>query len=210
MSNGNKMKTKKEKVEKDPEAPKRPSSSFLLFAKEERGKILMDMGSISVGEVGRELGRRWNGLEDSVKERFKQMAEVDRLRYKKEMKTYKPSELFLQKKASQLKKKGDDALPGSLEEYFKFLSSQWRIVASAHPGVSAVHVQDLVWQKWNKGKLGMMEDKRSIRGKEKKVTKTQSVLISARAARDSPWMMEEEEKAEQKNMFENVRLRREM
>ena len=70
-----------------------------------------------------------------------------------------------------------------------------------------MHVQDLVWQKWNKGKLGMMEDKRLNRGKEKKVTKTQSVLISARAARDSPWMMEEEEKAEQKN---NVRLRREM
>ena len=168
MNKGFKMKTKKLKVEKDPEAPKRPSSSFLLFAKEERGKIFKDMSPISVGEAGRELGRRWSGLEDSVKERFMQMAQVDRLRYKKEMETYKPSELFLHKTVSQLKKNEDH---GSQEDYFKFLSSQWRIVASAHPGISAVHIQDLVWQKWITGKLGMTEDNGSNMRKEKKVTK---------------------------------------
>ena len=200
------MKSKKDKVIKDPEAPKRPSSSFLLFAQEERGKILKDMGPISAGEMGKELGRRWSSLEEGVKEGFKQMADEDRLRYKKEMKTYKQSELFLQKKVSQCKKKKDDAQTGSLDAYFQFLSSQWRIVSAAHPGVSAVHVQDLVWQKWSKGKLGMTEE-RLNKGKE---TKTQKMLISERGVRDSPWMVEEGESVEERDTFEQGEFGREM
>ena len=72
---------------KDPEAPKRAPSSFLLFAQEVHPKILVEMGSIPVGELGRELGRRWGRLEKEVKKRFVQVARKDRERYKKEMET---------------------------------------------------------------------------------------------------------------------------
>ena len=68
---------------KDPEAPKRATISFLLFAQEECPKILAEMGSIHVGELGRELGRRWGSLEKEVKDRFEQVARKDRERYKK-------------------------------------------------------------------------------------------------------------------------------
>ena len=130
---------------KDPEAPKRASSSFLLFAQEERPKILAEMGSIPVGDIGRELGRRWRGLEEEVKDRFNKVARKDRERYRKDMETYKPSQLFLQEKAA---KKKSEASGGSVEEYFLFLSIHWRTVSSNHPGLSPVHVQDLVWQQW--------------------------------------------------------------
>ena len=47
------------KVLKDPAAPKRPVSSFFLFGEEERPRAMAELGNISVGEVGKELGRRW-------------------------------------------------------------------------------------------------------------------------------------------------------
>ena len=36
-------------------------SSFFLFAEEERLKVMSELGNISVGEVGKEMGRRWSG-----------------------------------------------------------------------------------------------------------------------------------------------------
>ena len=43
------------KMLKDPAAPKRPMSSFFLFGKEERPRVMAELGNISVGEVGKEL-----------------------------------------------------------------------------------------------------------------------------------------------------------
>jgi hypothetical protein len=173
---------------KDPEAPKRASSSFLLFAQEERPKILAEMGSIPVGEHGRELGRRWGGLEEEVKERFNKVARKDRERYKKDMETYKPSQLFLQEKAA---KKKSEASGGSVAEYFLFLSTHWRTVSSNHPCLSPVHVQDLVWQQWvvdtARGSVG-----RGM-GKGKTMEVRKKSLVFGRGVRDSPWMEKDTE-----------------
>ena len=47
---------------KDPNAPKMPLSSYLEFSKMERLKIREELGPLSMLEVGRELGTRWNSL----------------------------------------------------------------------------------------------------------------------------------------------------
>ena len=138
MKENEKKKSVKARRLKDPEAPKRASSSFLLFAQEERPKIVVEMGSVLVGEMGKELGRRWSCLEGVEKDRFLQMALVDMERYKKEMEAYKPSQAFLLKKAALKKKSGGQKLTGELDKYFEFLSSHWRNISSAHPGLSAV------------------------------------------------------------------------
>ena len=128
---------------KDPEAPKSASIFFLLFTQEDPPKILVEMGAIPVGELGRELGRRWGRLEKEVKNRYDHVARKDREMYKKEMETYNPSPLFLQKKAAKEK---PEAAGGSVDEYLQLLSIHRRAVCSTHPGLSPNHVQDLVWQ----------------------------------------------------------------
>ena len=55
---------------KDPLAPKLPLSSYMEFAKEERPRVLVDLGSIPLGEVGKELGRRWRDLSKEERETF--------------------------------------------------------------------------------------------------------------------------------------------
>merc|ERR1719147_376904 len=183
------LKKKMDRLNKDPNAPRRPSNSFLLFAQEERVKILEDLGPITVGEIGTELGKRWGRLDKGEKDKYITKSEMDMSRYKKEMETYKLSESYQQMK-TMTKRKKKDLQSKALEDYFQFLASQWKIVSSSNPGVSPVHVQDLVWQKWNKkGDLTtMMRD--SFHKREKNVTKKQDtmVLMSERGMRDSPWM----------------------
>ena len=50
------------KKQKDPLAPKKPIGPYLEFAKEERVKVLAELGSMTIGEVGKELGKRWKNL----------------------------------------------------------------------------------------------------------------------------------------------------
>ena len=78
-----------------------------------------------------------------MKNRFEEVAREDMERYEKKM--YKPSPLFLQKKAAKEK---PEVAGRSVDEYFQFLSTHWKAVCSSHPGLSPVHVQDLVWQQW--------------------------------------------------------------
>ena len=60
----------KEKVLRDPSAPKRPMSAFMLYARAERPKIVAELGNISVGEVGKQLGKRWVLLDVDIKGKY--------------------------------------------------------------------------------------------------------------------------------------------
>lgn len=61
---------------------KRPLGSYMLFASEEREKVLQDLGpETKVVEVARELGRRWSALEPTLKEAYKARASQAREEY---------------------------------------------------------------------------------------------------------------------------------
>ena len=82
------VKKKKMKKTKDPLAPKLPLSSYMEFSKEERAKVISDLGNISIGEVGRELGKRWQGLSKEEKDVFEKKAKENRDEYVKVKQTY--------------------------------------------------------------------------------------------------------------------------
>ena len=72
-------------------APKKPLSSYLEFAKEERPKVLAELGSLTPAEVGKELGKRWKNIPKDVKDRFEEVRQENQKVYEKEV------EEFLQK-----------------------------------------------------------------------------------------------------------------
>ena len=76
---------------KDPAAPKRPMSSFFLFGKEERPRVMAQLGNISVGEVGKELGRRWAVLDKDRKGRYDTIHMEAKVRYEEEIKNISPA-----------------------------------------------------------------------------------------------------------------------
>ena len=73
-------------------------SSFFLFGEEERPRVREKLGNIS---VGKELGRRRAVLDKDRKGRYKTIHMEAKARYEEEMKSYQPSQQFLEKKTEQ-------------------------------------------------------------------------------------------------------------
>jgi formiminotetrahydrofolate cyclodeaminase len=78
---------RKRKRQKDPNAPKRALSAFFFFCNEERPAVRKQYPNYAVGDVAKELGKRWESC--SEKPRFEVMAQKDKKRYEAEMAAYK-------------------------------------------------------------------------------------------------------------------------
>lgn len=86
---GEKVRGKKRKQIKDPNAPKRSLSAFFLYCKDERPKVKGINPEYGVGDIAKELGKRWAEADASLRSKYEAMAEKDKARYDKEMTEYK-------------------------------------------------------------------------------------------------------------------------
>ena len=80
--------TKKKKV-KDPNAPKRPMSAYLLFVKENRATIARENPAMKNTEVLVEVGRRWKDLDEVSRQTFEEDAKKERAEYHLEVSKFK-------------------------------------------------------------------------------------------------------------------------
>jgi len=142
------------KALKDPAAPKRPLSPYLVFAGEERKKVVAEMGNMAVGDMGKEMGRRWGLLDQQSKEEYVAAYQKDKARYEEEMKNYQPSQEFLQMKAKRMKKEAAKTTETGMEDYFSFLLSSWRKVSVENPNLGGKEVQEMIWLQWTRGEKG--------------------------------------------------------
>jgi len=92
----NKAKSKKLK---DQDAPKRPLNPYMMFCSQEREKVQEEIGSKNMGQVNAELSKRWAALEVEVKSGFQLESNKRKEKYEEELKSYKPSDAFLKRKA---------------------------------------------------------------------------------------------------------------
>lgn len=77
----------KRKRTKDPNAPKRALSGFFFFCHEERPKVKAIHPTYGVGDIAKELGKRWEVCPNKPK--YEAMAAKDKQRYEKEMTVYR-------------------------------------------------------------------------------------------------------------------------
>lgn len=80
--------TGKVKKVKDPLAPKKALSGFMLFSNDHRVKIKESNPEATFGEVGRLVGEAWKALNDKQKAVYTKRSETDKQRYLAEMETY--------------------------------------------------------------------------------------------------------------------------
>ncbi|GFG32165.1 hypothetical protein Cfor_09695 [Coptotermes formosanus] len=78
---GEKARGKKRKHVKDPNAPKRSLSAFFWFCNDERSKVKALNPEFGVGDIAKELGRRWSDVDPELKSKYEAMAEKDKARY---------------------------------------------------------------------------------------------------------------------------------
>ncbi|XP_064608468.1 high mobility group protein B1-like [Liolophura sinensis] len=91
---------KRKRKNKDPNAPKRGLSAFFFFCNEERAKVKAANPSLSMGEIARELGKRWEKVQGASRSKYEQDAARDKARYEQEMQAYKAKSGIPQKKGS--------------------------------------------------------------------------------------------------------------
>jgi len=101
-------KKKKPKAKKDPNEPKRNLSAFMIFSKETRGDVLEKNPGFALGDVGKELGRRWREMDAETKKTFDAKAADAKVAYEAAMKEYKAG-----KKATVVYDDDDDSDGGS-------------------------------------------------------------------------------------------------
>ncbi|KAJ3137650.1 Non-histone chromosomal protein 6, partial [Irineochytrium annulatum] len=80
------------KKKKDPHAPKRPLSAYMLWCKDNRDRIKEENPSAGFGDIGKILGREWKALDESDKEPYNQMMKKDKERYDREIENYSPAD----------------------------------------------------------------------------------------------------------------------
>lgn len=85
----------KKKVKKvvDPDAPKKPTTSYFSFAAEERGRVREERESerlppLSNAEMTLAIAGRWNALDDKGKEPWSKLYKTQMAQYQEELNTY--------------------------------------------------------------------------------------------------------------------------
>lgn len=76
------------KKEKDPDAPKRPLSSYMLFCQEERENVKEEHPDFKAKDILSELGRRWKALDDDEKKAYTDKFNANKKVYEVEKKAY--------------------------------------------------------------------------------------------------------------------------
>ncbi|KAJ3032528.1 Non-histone chromosomal protein 6 [Rhizophlyctis rosea] len=79
---------RKKKAKKDPNAPKKPLSAFIIFSNENRNRIKEENPSAEFRDIGRLLGNAWKEITETEKEKYNKKAEQDKVRYERENAAY--------------------------------------------------------------------------------------------------------------------------
>jgi hypothetical protein len=126
---------------KDPDAPKKPMSTFLLFSQDERPKIKEETPDIKGAEMTKLISQRWDQLKNSTSKKakntlkmYKERAEEKKAEYTQAMADYKaptPDEIKAKldsrpkKERKPRVKKAKDAPKGALTAY-QIFATDWR------------------------------------------------------------------------------------
>lgn len=75
----------KPKLSDDVVQPKKPRSAYIFFCKENHEKVKEANPDLGVTDIARQNAEAWNTLPESGRQKFQQMAEEDKERYKAQM-----------------------------------------------------------------------------------------------------------------------------
>ncbi|KAI9365674.1 high mobility group box domain-containing protein [Pilaira anomala] len=82
---------KKKKADRDPNAPKRNLSSYMLFSQAVRPETVEEYPDLKAVDIAKLIGEKWNALTDKEKQPYIKQAEKEKARFDKETSSYKAS-----------------------------------------------------------------------------------------------------------------------
>ncbi|CAO3598525.1 unnamed protein product [Absidia cylindrospora] len=92
-SNSEKVPSRRKRVIKDKNAPKKNYSSYLHFCDEQRPLLTKEHPTFNQPELAKLLGEKWKALSDEDKKPYQKVATQDKERYDQEMANYTPPDV---------------------------------------------------------------------------------------------------------------------
>ena len=156
----------KRKTPRDPDAPKKPSSAFFFYLKEQQWVVRAEMldrdpGQVSIpnSTVAKECGRRWQQLDEHTKSKYVEQHEHAKSDYEERFRQYlaekeskeaavDPNVAKVNNVKSNRAQPSSSFIPKLHEDYFIFLESSWRKTSMSMPGLSPLEIQNRLWQIW--------------------------------------------------------------
>ncbi|KAM7098714.1 high mobility group protein B4 [Molossus nigricans] len=80
---------KRRRRKRDPHAPRRPPSSFLLFCQDHYAELKRENPTWSVVQVAKASGKMWSAKPDAEKQLYEQRAALLRAKYHEELQVYR-------------------------------------------------------------------------------------------------------------------------
>lgn len=106
---------KGKKAKKDPNAPKKGLSAYMIFAKENRERIKTENPEADFGVMGKLIGNQWKALEEYEKDTYKVKSEADKERYTNEIANYIPVEVKPKEKVKKVKAEVEPKVKAEVE-----------------------------------------------------------------------------------------------
>ena len=129
------MKPKKTKKMKNPNAPKRALSAWIIYTNEQRPKFKANNPEKSTTELTTLMSQEWRNMTDSDKKKYEDLAKVDKERYMKEKEEFESNSdndsSESENEKPKKKVKDPDAPKKNVNSYMHFS----RVIRAKHPDV---------------------------------------------------------------------------
>ena len=174
--------TKKEKKEKDPDAPKRPTNAYMIFSQDMRPKVKADMKINDPKKITSKLAECWRNEKENNTETYKKyMAKLEEKKttYANEKAEYDESHQSDDESDSSKKKsakgskgsdKGSEKVKKAPSVYNVFCSVNLKKMKESHPDTPHKELMGLVAAEWKK--LSDEEKQEFIDGNKKSEKKS--------------------------------------
>jgi hypothetical protein len=136
---------------KDPDAPKKPRSAYILFCSENRPKLQKKSPDLNTTQLTSKLGELWKTVSEKDKIRFNELAKKDKERYESEMQNYTPpegQEEDVPKKRGGKAKKERTGPKRPTSAYLYFCEAMRNKVKEENPDMSGKDITTELGKRW--------------------------------------------------------------
>jgi len=132
--------------------PKRGMTAYMIFCQEKRPEVKKNNPDVGFGQLGKLLGEAWKELPESDKSTFNEQAAKDKIRYQKELATYKathPESSDDEKKPTKKKRKKEEGAPKkACSAFFHFSTKIRPKIKAENPSAKFGDLGKLIGAAW--------------------------------------------------------------
>lgn len=135
------------KRRKDPNAPKKWKTGYILFCVDQREKLKSENQGLSATQITSRLGALWKNLSDKEKEKYEVLSKKDKVRYENDMSSYNPPEASESGRKSRAKQERTGP-KRPLSSYMYFCQDRRESIKAVNPSMSAKDITSELGRVW--------------------------------------------------------------